>query len=47
MRLIVMGTPGFAVPTLQHVVAAGHEVCLVVCQPDRPGDAASASRSRP
>ena len=36
MRLIVMGTPAFAVPTLERVVAAGHEVRLVVCQPDRP-----------
>ena len=36
MRLIVMGTPGFAVPALEKVVAAGHDVRLVVCQPDRP-----------
>jgi len=36
MRLIVMGTPAFAVPTLEKVVAAGHDVRLVVCQPDRP-----------
>jgi methionyl-tRNA formyltransferase len=36
MRLVVMGTPAFAVPSLERVVAAGHEVRLVVCQPDRP-----------
>ncbi len=36
MRLIFMGTPAFAVPTLEKVVAAGHDVRLVVCQPDRP-----------
>ena len=36
MRLIVMGTPAFAVPTLERVVAVGHDVRLVVCQPDRP-----------
>lgn len=36
MRLVVMGTPAFAVPSLERVVAAGHDVRLVVCQPDRP-----------
>lgn len=36
MRLIFLGTPAFAVPTLEAVVAAGHEVLAVVTQPDRP-----------
>lgn len=36
MRLVFLGTPAFAVPTLQAVVAAGHEVLAVVTQPDRP-----------
>jgi methionyl-tRNA formyltransferase len=36
MRLIFMGTPSFAVPTLEHAVAAGHEVVAVFSQPDRP-----------
>jgi len=31
-----MGTPTFAVPTLEHIVAAGHEVMAVFTQPDRP-----------
>jgi len=31
-----MGTPDFAVPTLDALVAAGHEVIAVVAQPDRP-----------
>jgi methionyl-tRNA formyltransferase len=31
-----MGTPDFAVPTLDAVVAAGHDVIAVVAQPDRP-----------
>lgn len=31
-----MGTPDFAVPTLDALVEAGHDVCLVVAQPDRP-----------
>ena len=36
MRLVFCGTPEFAVPSLQVVVAAGHEVALVLTQPDRP-----------
>lgn len=36
MRVIFMGTPDFAVPTLDALVDAGHEVVLVVAQPDRP-----------
>lgn len=31
-----MGTPQFAVPALDALVAAGHEIALVVTQPDRP-----------
>ena len=36
MRVIFMGTPDFAVDTLQALYEAGHEICLVVTQPDRP-----------
>lgn len=36
MRLVFCGTPGFAVPTLDALVDAGHEIALVVTQPDRP-----------
>ena len=36
MRLVFCGTPQFAVPTLEALVGAGHEVSLVVTQPDRP-----------
>jgi methionyl-tRNA formyltransferase len=36
MRLIFMGTPAFAVPTLERIVAAGHDVMAVFTQPDRP-----------
>jgi methionyl-tRNA formyltransferase len=36
MKLVYCGTPPFAVPTLEAVLAAGHEVALVVTQPDRP-----------
>jgi methionyl-tRNA formyltransferase len=36
MRIIFMGTPEFAVPTLNALVEAGHEIVAVVAQPDRP-----------
>lgn len=36
MRLVFCGTPQFAVPTLEAVIAAGHQVALVLTQPDRP-----------
>jgi len=36
MKLVFCGTPQFAVPTLEHIAAAGHEIQLVVTQPDRP-----------
>ena len=35
MKLVFCGTPEFAVPTLGAVLEAGHEVALVVTQPDR------------
>ena len=38
MRVIFMGTPDFAVPALEAVVAAGHTVVAVICQPDRAKD---------
>lgn len=36
MELVFCGTPQFAVPSLRHLVRAGHAVSLVVTQPDRP-----------
>lgn len=36
MRVIFAGTPAFAVPALRALAASGHEVVLVVSQPDRP-----------
>jgi methionyl-tRNA formyltransferase len=36
VKLVFCGTPRFAVPTLQALLVAGHEVPLVVTQPDRP-----------
>lgn len=35
MKLVFCGTPAFAVPTLKAVLDAGHEVSLVITQPDR------------
>ena len=36
MRLIYAGTPEFAVPALEALIGAGHDVALVLTQPDRP-----------
>ncbi len=36
MKVIFMGTPDFAVGTLKAIIEAGHEVSLVVTQPDKP-----------
>lgn len=36
MRLAFMGTPDFAVPTLQALVDAGHDIAAVYSQPPRP-----------
>src|SRR5580704_11566059 len=36
MTVIFLGTPEFAVPTLERLIAAGHTILEVVTQPDRP-----------
>jgi methionyl-tRNA formyltransferase len=36
MRIVFMGTPAAAVPTLRRILADGHEVVAVWTQPDRP-----------
>ena len=36
MRLIFMGTPDFSVPTLEALIAGGHEITAVYTQPPRP-----------
>jgi methionyl-tRNA formyltransferase len=36
MKLAFCGTPQFAVPTLEALIAAGHDIALVLSQPDRP-----------
>ena len=36
MRIVFMGTPEFAVPSLKALVDAGYEICGVFTQPDKP-----------
>ena len=44
MRIVFMGSPPFAVPTLEALVGAGHEVAAVYCQPPRPAGRGKAER---
>lgn len=36
MKILFMGTPSFAVPSLKALVEAGHEIVGAFCQPDKP-----------
>jgi methionyl-tRNA formyltransferase len=47
MRVVFMGTPDFAVPALEALVAAGHAVVCVYCQPPRPAGRGKAARPGP
>jgi methionyl-tRNA formyltransferase len=47
MRIAFMGTPDFAVPTLDALIAAGHEVAAVYSQPPRPAGRGKAPRPSP
>ena len=47
MRIIFMGTPEFAVPTLDALVKAGHAVVAVYTQPPRPAGRGKAPRPSP
>jgi methionyl-tRNA formyltransferase len=47
MRIAFMGTPEFAVPTLDALVEAGHEVAAVYSQPPRPAGRGKALRLSP
>ena len=44
MRIIFMGSPGFAVPALNALVEAGHGIAAVYCQPPRPAGRGKADR---
>ena len=47
MRIAFMGTPDFAVPALDALVAAGHDVVAAYCQPPRPAGRGKAPRPSP
>jgi methionyl-tRNA formyltransferase len=44
MRIVFMGSPDFAVPSLDALVDAGHEVVAAYCQPPRPAGRGKADR---
>ncbi|MCG3268736.1 methionyl-tRNA formyltransferase [Yoonia sp. I 8.24] len=47
MKIIFMGTPDFSVPVLDALVAAGHEIVAVYCQPPRPAGRGKKDRPSP
>jgi len=47
LRLVFMGTPEFAVPTLARLIADGHEIAAVYSQPARPKGRGLASEDSP
>ena len=44
MRIVFMGSPDFAVPSLNALVEAGHDVLAAYCQPARPAGRGKAER---
>lgn len=47
MRVIFMGSPEFSVPVLDELIAAGHEIACVYCQPPRPAGRGKKDRPTP
>ena len=47
MRVVFMGSPEFAVPTLEALATAGHEVVAAYCQPPRPAGRGKALKPTP
>jgi methionyl-tRNA formyltransferase len=47
LRVVFMGTPEFALPTLAGIVAAGHQVAAVYTQPPRPAGRGMAEKKSP
>ena len=47
MRLVLMGSPAFALPTLDVLARSGHEIVCVVTQPDRPAGRGRAPAAPP
>ncbi|MEM9715723.1 MAG: methionyl-tRNA formyltransferase [Pseudomonadota bacterium] len=47
MRIVFMGSPDFSVPVLDALVAAGHDIVAVYCQPPRPAGRGKKERVTP
>jgi methionyl-tRNA formyltransferase len=47
MRIVFMGSPRFAVPSLDALVGNGHDVIAVYCQPPRPAGRGKGERKTP
>ncbi len=47
MSIIFIGTPAFAVPSLERLAGAGHDIAAVITQPDRPAGRRAAPRPPP
>ena len=47
LRIVFMGTPDFAVPTLTEIVGQGHEIVAIYSQPPRPGGRGMSDRPSP
>ena len=47
LRVVFMGTPDFAVPTLASLIGSGHEVAAVYCQPAKPSGRGMETRPSP
>jgi methionyl-tRNA formyltransferase len=47
MTLVFLGTPSFAVPSLERAALEGHQICAVFTQPDRPKGRGQASQAPP
>ena len=47
LRLAFMGSPAFALPTLEALIAAGHEIACVYSQPPRPAGRGKQERPTP
>ncbi len=47
LRIVFMGTPEFAVPTLAEILSAGHDIVAVYTQPPRPAGRGMAERKSP
>ncbi|MGJ8618730.1 MAG: methionyl-tRNA formyltransferase [Methylophilaceae bacterium] len=47
MKIIFAGTPEFAVPALEALIESGHEIAMVLTQPDRPAGRGMKLRASP